>query len=392
MYSAWQADVRKTAMHRTCGVAYSRDRLKRRKIVEQGYDFTVINYDGIDVVYDQIKNANFDLIIVDEANAYKNTGTKRWKLLSKLILPSTWLWMMTGTPASQSPLDAFGLARMVSPHRVPKFSTAWRDKVLYQASRFKWIPKRSAADDVFYALQPAIRYTKKECIDLPDVVSQTRDVALTPQAQKYYKTLKTQLLIEAAGEQVSAVNAAVSINKLLQISGGAVYSDNGLVMEFDIKPRLAVLKEVVDETSNKVVVFVPFTHTIEVVQRSLNEHRITSEIIQGSVSPKERTSIISRFQDTPDPQVLIIQPQAAAHGITLTAADTVVFWSPVMSVETYLQCIARIDRIGQKNAMTVVHLQGSEIERRMYTMLQSRVDSHLKLVDLYKQVLEDNDE
>jgi SNF2 family DNA or RNA helicase len=88
----------------------------------------------------------------------------------------------------------------------------------------------------------------------------------------------------------------------------------------------------------------------------------------------------------------VVQPQSASHGITLTAADTVVFWSPVMSVETYLQCVARIDRVGQKNNMTVVHLQGSEVEKKMYRMLQGKVDNHQKLVDLYKQELEDNDE
>jgi hypothetical protein len=81
------------------------------------------------------------------------------------------------------------------------------------------------------------------------------------------------------------------------------------------------------------------------------------------------------------------QPQAASHGVTLTAADTVIFWSPVMSVETYLQCIARIDRVGQVNNMTVVHLQGSEVERKMYAMLQGKVNNHEKLVDLYKEEL-----
>jgi SNF2 family DNA or RNA helicase len=81
--------------------------------------------------------------------------------------------------------------------------------------------------------------------------------------------------------------------------------------------------------------------------------------------------------------VLLVQPQSASHGVTLTAADTIVFWSPVMSVETYLQCVARIDRVGQKNKMTVIHLQGSEVERRMYKMLQGKVDMHEKLVDLY---------
>jgi SNF2 family DNA or RNA helicase len=84
----------------------------------------------------------------------------------------------------------------------------------------------------------------------------------------------------------------------------------------------------------------------------------------------------------------VIQPQSASHGITLTAADTIVFWSPVMSVETYLQCVARIDRHGQKNTMSVVHLQSTEVERKMYKMLQGKIDSHQKLVDLYKQEME----
>ena len=88
---------------------------------------------------------------------------------------------------------------------------------------------------------------------------------------------------------------------------------------------------------------------------------------------------------------MLIQPQAASHGVTLTAADTVVFWSPVMSVETYLQCIARIDRVGQKNKMTVIHLQGSEVERRMYTMLQNKVDMHEQLVDLYREEIEEGE-
>jgi SNF2 family DNA or RNA helicase len=83
----------------------------------------------------------------------------------------------------------------------------------------------------------------------------------------------------------------------------------------------------------------------------------------------------------------VIQPQAASHGVTLTAANVVVFWSPVMSVETYLQCIARINRVGQENKMTVVNLQGSDVERKMYAMLQGKVDMHEKLVDLYKQEL-----
>jgi SNF2 family DNA or RNA helicase len=174
---------------------------------------------------------------------------------------------------------------------------------------------------------------------------------------------------------------------LLQISGGAVYSDTREVVEFDVSPRLGALMEVLEETIHKVIVFVPYRHTIELVSNYLTEQGVSNEIISGDVTAKERSEIIRRFQENEFPRVLIIQPQAASHGVTLTAANTVVFWSPVMSVETYLQCVARIDRVGQVNSMTVVHLQGSEIERKMYTMLQGKIDNHEKLVDLYREEL-----
>jgi SNF2 family DNA or RNA helicase len=240
---------------------------------------------------------------------------------------------------------------------------------------------------VFAALQPAIRFTKSECLDLPEVMYQTREVPLSPQALRYYNALKKDMLIQAAGEQVTTVNAATNLNKLLQLSGGAVYTDDREVVEFDIAPRKNALLEVIEETEHKLIIFVPFTHTIQLVRKFLTEEGITNDMIDGSVSAIERSNIIKRFQETSEPRVLVIQPQAASHGVTLTAANTVVFWSPVTSVETYLQCIARIDRYGQKNKMTVVHLQGSPVERRMYEVLQNKVDAHEKLVDLYKSEL-----
>ena len=295
--------------------------------------------------------------------------------------------MLTGTPAAQSPLDAFGLSKLVSPDLVPKFFTAWRDKVMFQATQFKWVPRPIATQIVFNALQPAIRFTKAECLDLPDVVYQTREVPLTPQVVKYYKELKNQMLIEAAGEEISAVNAASRLTKLLQISGGAVYTDTHEVVEFDVSPRLKEMMDVINEASHKVLIFVPYTHTIELVSNHLTAKGVTNEVINGAVPASTRSSIITRFESTDEPRVLIIQPKAGAHGITLVAADTIIFWSPVMSVETYLQCIARMDRLGQVNKMLVVNLQGSEVERKMYEMLQGKVDDHVKLVDLYKEEL-----
>lgn len=392
MQSAWQADLFKTAMHRTCGIAHG-SASKREKVIKGEYQFVVINFDGVGVVEKAINSGNFDLIIVDECNAYKNPSTVRWKTLARLVKKDTYLWMMTGTPASQSPLDAFGLARMVNPDGVPRYASAWRDTVMQQVSKFKWTPKFTARSTVFNALQPAIRYEKAQCLDLPEVTYQTRIVPLTAQANKYYRDLLKEMQIQTAGETISTVNAAAALSRLLQLSGGAVYTDDSNVVEFDVSPRLKVLEEVLDETLHKVLVFVPYRHTLSLVKKHLDSIGVSNEVISGDVTANQRAEIFNNFQRHTDPKVLLIQPQAASHGVTLTAADTVVFWSPVMSVETYLQCVARIDRVGQKNNMTVIHLQGSEVERRMYAMLQNKVDMHEKLVDLFLDSVEgDSDE
>ena len=193
--------------------------------------------------------------------------------------------------------------------------------------------------------------------------------------------------MQAGGESITAVNAATNINKLLQISGGAVYTDTGEVVEFDVSNRLNVVLEVIEESSHKVLVFVPFTHTIELLKATLDKHGISNDVINGKVSVNKRSDIVTRFQEKPDPYVLIIQPQAASHGLTLTAANTIIWYAPVPSVETYLQANARINRPGQHNPMTIVHIKGSEIENRLYSMLQSNINNHEKIIDLYHQEL-----
>jgi SNF2 family DNA or RNA helicase len=337
MQSAWMQDLHNSVIHRSAIVAHHQQSMRRLEMVQGDYEFVITNYDGLNLIADEvIKDGRFDLVIVDEANAYKNVSTKRWKSLNKIVKPEVMLWMMTGTPAAQSPLDAYGLAKLVNPLGVPKFFTAWRDSTMNKVTMFKWLPKADAQDKIHQALQPAIRFTKEQCLDLPPVVTVTRDVPLTPQQKKYYNMLKEQMLFKAAGETITAINAAGEVNKLLQII-----------------------------------------------------NNIDTEVIHGDVSVTKRTRIFKQFQEEPDPRVLVIQPQAAAHGVTLTAADTVVFWGPVMSTETYIQCCARSDRKGQSSdKVTIIHIQGSEIERKMFKRLAERVDDNNMLVKLYEEVLD----
>jgi SNF2 family DNA or RNA helicase len=387
MDAAWRNDLFTFAMHRTVEVAYGSS-TKRKAIIERGSEFVIINYDGVRICYDELEAGGFDLIIVDEMTAYKNAQTDRWKTLNKLVKSDTWLWGMTGTPAAQSPTDAFGLAKLVNPKGVPRAFGAFRDQVMYKITQFKWLPKPTASETVHKALQPAIRFTKEECLDLPEMTYVKRDVAMSRQQQKYYNQLKNQMVIAAAGEQVTTTNAAVNLNKLLQLSSGAIYTDDGESLEFDIKERYKVLKEVIAETSQKVLIFVPFTHTIGILAEKLNKDGITAEVIGGAVSAPKRTDIFKRFQEQADPKVLVIQPQAAAHGVTLTAANAIVWWGPTSSLETYLQANARIHRAGQRHPSTVIQLQGSPAEQHVYAMLDNKNNVHSEIIDLYKQLLD----
>ena len=386
MQSAWLGDLSNSIIHRSAVVAHHTQSARRIEMVQEDYEFVIVNYDGLNLIANEVKNdGRFDLIIVDEANAYKTPTTKRWKSLSHIITPQTRLWMMTGTPASQSPVDAYGLAKLVNPNNIPKFFTAWRDMVMNKITMFKWAPKPSAPQLVHEALQPAIRFTKAQCLDLPPVTTTTRLVPLTPQQAKYYNALKDQLFIQAAGESITAVNAAAGVSKLLQISCGAVYTDDKDVVEFDAGPRMRVLEEILEETDRKVLIFALFRSSIDAIFNHLQKHNIAVDCIHGGVTPNKRADTIRRFQNEKDPRVLVMQPQASAHGITLTAADTVVFFGPLMSVEQYIQCIARADRKGQNSdKVTVIHIEGSPIEKKMFTALASKVVDNNSLTSMFE--------
>jgi SNF2 family DNA or RNA helicase len=390
MQSAWENDLFKFAIHRSCAIAHSHSKDKRVAAIQSGAEFVICNFDGLAVIKDDVAKAAFDLIVVDEANAYKNVQTKRWKVLNSVIKPDTWVWMLTGTPAAQSPTDAYGLAKIINPKNVPRFFGEFRDQLMFKVSTFRWAQKPNASVTVHNALQPAIRFTKDECLDLPEMTYVMRDIPLTPQQTKYYDEIRKRMVAVAAGEEITTVNAAAQLNKLLQLSCGAVYSDTGEIVAFDAGSRMNALLEVIEEASQKVIVFAPFRHAIDIIAEKLTEEGIPNSIIHGGISATARTDIFRRFQNDPNPRVLVIQPQAAAHGVTLHAANVVVWWGPITSIETYLQANARVHRAGQHHPCTVVHLQGSAVEKHIYKMLSQKLDVHTKLIDLYRNFIEES--
>lgn len=380
----WGDEIFRHFPHLNFSVIYgSKDR--RQKLLKGDADIYLINHDGIKVVEnDLLAIPEIDLVVVDEIASFRNASTGRWKSLKKIIAGKSCVWGLTGTPTPNSPIDAWAQCKLLCPERVPKYFTQWKHSVMKQLSQFKWVPKESATEIVHDSMQPAIRFSREDCVDLPPCVWQERHVPMTTEQKAAYKAMLAKLAMEYQGDSVVAVNEAVKMQKLLQIACGVVYGDD-VSVHLPAKPRIEVVREVVEEAGTKTIVFVPFKAVLRYVAAQLSES-FSVEMISGDTSKSERDRIFSEFQNTSEPRVLVAQPAAMSHGLTLTAANTVVWFAPVTSNEVYEQANARVTRPGQKHTQFVVNIEGSEVERRLYARLRDRQKLQGVLLDLVRTV------
>jgi len=166
------------------------------------------------------------------------------------------------------------------------------------------------------------------------------------------------MVVTAAGEEITAVNAAVGLKQTAtDFMWCGIHRLMAKPLSLTSRTATAYCKKSSKELNHKVIVFVPFKHTIEVLEERAHRRRYQREVISGEVSAGNRTKdYFTTFKTPQTSEVLIVQPQAAAHGVTLTAADTIVWWGPTPSHEIYAQANARAHRAGQTNKVTVVRL------------------------------------
>jgi superfamily II DNA or RNA helicase len=364
---------------------------KRLKLLNTDADFYIINHDGLPIIMDEAQGM-FDLIIVDEAAVYRNAGTSRFKLFRRYLEkqdPSTRLWLMTGTPTPNAPTDAWTLARLVQSPHCPGAFTRFRDMVMEKVGMHRWLPRSGSTEIVKDVLIPAVRYTRDECFDLPPTMTQTRQVDLTPTQRTYYDKMVKSLVIDLAaykvtGTVISAANEAVKLQKMVQIACGVAYDNDGNNIEIDCKPRVRAVEEVIEEAGEKVIVFVPLTGTLHFLERELSK-RWSVAVVNGEVSSTKRNEIFQNFQNSPDPKVLLAHPATMAHGLTLTAASTVIWYGPITSNEQYVQANGRIERIGKRHTSNVVHIVATKLEQQMYRRLSDRQKMQGLLLDLIQR-------
>lgn len=371
----WGAEVFATLPHRKVAVLYG-SKQKRLDLLNSDADIFVINHDGLRTIQAALAlRTDIDVLCLDELAVYRN-NSDRSKAMRKFAERFKVVWGLTGAPMPQAPTDVWAQAKIITPHTVPKYFRQAQEMLMVKKDQFKWVPRDTSTETAFRMLQPSVRYSLDAVVELPEVVHSHIDVPLTVQQKKVYDTLSKAFMADVAGQQITAVNAAVAMGKLLQVSGGYVYAGDGLSIPLDATPRKQVLLDTINQNERKVIVFAPFTHCLDGLAEMFEKLPPGAEIefakIDGRTPQGRRSEIFNLFQNTDKYKVLLAHPTCLAHGITLTAADLIIWYMPITSLDIYDQANARITRVGQKHKQKVIHLQSTPVEKKIYRLLRTK--------------------
>src|SRR5690606_13013490 len=241
--------------------------------------------------------------------------------------------------------------------------------------------------------QIAFRVRKDECLDLPDTLDQFRYIQLEPKARAlYHEMLKKAIIKFSEEEQVTAPIILTELLRLQQITGGFLPVGDGIRQVS--KTKLEALRDVLEDLKDagkQVVVFARFRPEVEAIAKVAEELGFTTFTLTGETSTEDRGRGIRDFQEG-QIQVFIAQIATGGLGITLTAADTAIFYSTDFSLANYDQAKARLHRIGQKRPVTYIHLvvKGS-IDEEVIRRLAKKQDLARLVVDELRKIREGGD-
>lgn len=361
-------------------------RAKRLELLSEPANIYIINHDGVGVLRDAlIARKDIDCVVIDEIAAYRNATTERWKAMNAILGGRKYVWGLTGSPTPNAPTDAYGQVKLLMPNNVPRHFSHFQKATMRKVSQFTWVPRPDANNTVFDLMQPAVRFRRDECVELPPVSFTSREVQFSRQQEDTYTRLMKLLRLRFAEGEVTAANEGVLFSKLLQISSGWVYTSTGDVVDLNPTHRLAELESILDESISKVIVFVDFVHAAEKVFQHLLGKKYSVGFVTGETPKSQRDIVFRDFQHSDSPKVIVAHPKCMSHGLTLTAASTIVWYTPTTSLETYEQACARITRPGQNNKQLIVHLTGSKIEAKLYKRLQGKAQLQGALLEMFEE-------
>lgn len=383
LVAVWENEIFNNFHHLRAVVLHG-SRAKRLKLMTADVDVYIINHDGVGVVEKELEKLDIDCLIVDELAVYRNSRSERWKAVKPLVRSTSYAWGLTGAPTPNEPTDAYGQVKLLIPENVSYSFKAFKDSTMRQITQFKWVPRDDANDEVYRIMQPSIRVMRADCLDLPPVTYSTREVPLDPRASHAYKEMLTELATQVRTKEITAANEGVKLSKLLQLSAGFAYDGESAGNYVGGVARIREVFDLVDGASGKVIVFAPFRYLTELLGAALAK-RWSTEIIHGGTSKGKRDEVFTGFQHGSTPHIIVAHPATMAHGLTLTAADTIIWAAPTTSLELYEQANARITRPGQSMHAHIVHIMSTKAEAQVYNRLQRKAKMQGALLEMFSE-------
>ena len=356
----------------------------------------VVNYESCWRMEQDIAKWKPDMIICDESSKIKNHQAKQSKALHRLGKISKHNIILTGTPVTNNPLDFYSQYKFLdeSIFGTSYFAFRARYAVMGGYGQHQVVGYKNLQELTEKAHSIAFRITKKEALDLPEQVDVIRKIELEPNAQSTYNQVQRDSYAELEHGEIMTTNVLTKLLRLSQITGGFVKDEfNGFVEQVS-EAKLNALQEIVEEcmdANKKLVVFARFIPEIDAIEKMLKRYGIKYALIRGDV--KDRAGEVDKFQNDEDCKVFIGQLQTTGMGLTLTAADTAVFYSLSYNYADYEQAKARIHRIGQKNNCTYIHLIADKtIDEKVLDALKSKKNIAELVVDNWKSLFKIGDQ
>ncbi len=324
------------------------------------------------------------MMAIDESTTIKTPTAKRTKNILKLAESALYRRIMTGSPVTKNPLDLYTQCDFLSPWLLNFTSYyAFRNryaemKTLHMHGRqiqvvngFKNLGELSDKLKDF-----SYRVLKEDCLDLPDKIFIKREIQLTPDQRKLYEQMKKEAIAILKGKQSTTVNTLTQLMRLQQITCGHFTADDGGTQPI-ANNRITELMNVLDETEGKAIIWAHYQYDItEIIKNVVKEYGPGSIVDYYGLTPQEeRQPNIKRFQDDPKCRFIVGTPSTGGYGITLTAANTVIYYSNGYDLEKRLQSEDRAHRIGQKKSVTYVDLMADDtVDEKIVQSLRKKID------------------
>lgn len=373
---AWGDDIDHFKPGMTYSVAYASNREEAFRADTQ---VVITNHDAITWLMENprhFQRFNGGLLLVDESTAYKNPAkARRTKAAMEARKHFGFGTCLTGTPTPQGLIDLWSQVYLVDQgERLGASYYRFKNLTYTPANKGRfteWQEKPGMADAVAELIADiTIRNRREDCLDLPPNFMYTRSTKLSPSHMKKYLEMKRHAMVELETGDVSAVNAAVLLGKLLQIASGAVYDEFGHTHVIDTG-RYELVMDLVEERQHSVVVF-NWRHQRDEMVKLAQQRGLSFGIIDGSVGDAQRTQAIRAFQSG-ELRALMLHPQSAAHGITLTRGEATIWCSPTHNAEHFEQANARIYRGGQdKKTETILVAAEGTADNEVYAALNDK--------------------